>query len=301
MVPAVRVRPARRGSNLAPLHHEPHVGQYRHIVERVARYGDQVREQTRGDAPPVVRVDQLGRVDRRRPQHLQRFHAPLDERDHLLGAPPVRDRLRVRAHRDADAGLCGPGDDGAGVREHLGGLGAQFGRGPGHIHAVDQRGRRDEEGAAFCHQLDGLVVQQEAVLDAVDARLHRSPHRVGPVRVRGHLEAAPVGLVDDGTQLRVGVALRAGGARMGHDTPGSADLDEPRPVLDLVPHGPAHLVDPVGDALLHGERHDAGGQRAEHARVQMTAGRRDRVPRGDDPGPSIQPASTALARATSSR
>ncbi|XES00165.1 hypothetical protein HEP87_58565 [Streptomyces sp. S1D4-11] len=45
----------------------------------------------------------------------------------------------------------------------------EFGRGPGQVHSVDQGGRGDEEGAALGHQLDGLVVQQEAVLDAVDA------------------------------------------------------------------------------------------------------------------------------------
>jgi hypothetical protein len=107
---------------------------------------------------------------------------------------------------------------------------------------------------------------QEAVLDAVDAGLHRRPDGVGAVGVRRHLQSAPVGLVDDGAQFLVGVVLRAGGAGVGHDAPGRADLDELRAVLDLVPDGLAHLVDAVGDALLQGERHDSGGVRGEHRR-----------------------------------
>ena len=59
------------------------------------------------------------------------------------------------------------------------------------------------------HQLDRLVVDQEPVLDAVDAGLDRVLDRVGAVRVRGDPQPAPVRLVDDRAQLLIRIVLRA--------------------------------------------------------------------------------------------
>jgi len=66
-------------------------------------------------------------------------------------------------------------------------------------------------------------------------------------------------------------------------------MTQPRAVLDLVPHGPPHLVDPVGDPLFHRQRQHAGRERREHRGIEMAAGRRDRVPGRHDPG-AVDPA-----------
>ena len=62
-----------------------------------------------------------------------------------------------------------------------------------------------------------------------------------------------------------------------------------RAVLDLVADRLADLVDPVGDALLDRHPHDARGQAALRARVEVAAGGADGVAGGDDPG-TLDPA-----------
>ena len=76
---------------------------------------------------------------------------------------------------------------------------------------------------------------------------------------------------------------------MRHDAARCADLDHLRPVLDLVADRFAHLADPVGDALLDGQRHDVRRERLEHGGVEVAAGGRDRVTRGHDAG-AVDPA-----------
>src|SRR3546814_14220811 len=71
----------------------------------------------------------------------------------------------------------------------------------------------------------------------------------------------------------------------GEDATRRAALDELRSVLDLVADGAPDLVDAIGDALLHAQRPHVRRQAALGARVEVTAGRADGVPGGNDPGP----------------
>ena len=100
------------------------------------------------------------------------------------------------------------------------------------------------------HHRDRVVVDQEAVLDAVDTGRDRVLDRVGAVRVRGDAQPAPVRLVDDRAQLLIRIMLRARWSRQRHHPARAADLDQLGAVLDLVAHRLADLVDPVGDAFL---------------------------------------------------
>jgi hypothetical protein len=149
--------------------------------------------------------------------------------------------------------------------------------------------RRDKERAALDHQVERRVARERAVLDAVDARLDRGTDPVVAVCVGRNLEAGAMRLVGDRRQLLVGVLLRTRGAGMRHHTTRRADLDDLRAVLDLVSHRCAHLADPVGDALLDGQRHDVRREGLEHRRVEVTAGGCDGVAGGHDARP-IDPA-----------
>src|SRR3546814_10963128 len=71
----------------------------------------------------------------------------------------------------------------------------------------------------------------------------------------------------------------------GEDATRRAALDELRSGRDLVADGAPDLVDAIGDALLHAQRHHVRRQAALGARVEVTAGRADGVPGGHDPGP----------------
>ena len=84
-------------------------------------------------------------------------------------------------------------------------------------------------------------------------------------------------------------------------TPPETHLDELRAVPDLVAHRLADLVTPLAMPSHEGEVHDAGGERGEHVRIEMSAGGGDGVPGGHDARDPIQPASMALPSATSSR
>ena len=81
-----------------------------------------------------------------------------------------------------------------------------------------------------------------------------------------------------------GVLLSARGAGVRHHAARRAHLDDLGAVLDLVADRLAHLADAVRDALLDGERHDVRGERLEHRRVEVPAGRRDGVPGGHHAG-----------------
>ena len=123
------------------------------------------------------------------------------------------------------------------------------------------------------------------MLDTVEAGLDHGADAVVAVRVRGDLESGAVRFVGDRPQLLVGVLLRTGRPGVRHDAARRADLDHLRAVLDLVPNRLAHLAHTVGDAFLDGQRHDVGRERLEHGGVEVTAGGRDRVTRGNDAGP----------------
>ena len=107
--------------------------------------------------------------------------------------------------------------------------------------------------------------------------------RLGAVRVRGDPQPAPVRLVDDRAQLLVRIVLRASLSGQRHDAAGDAHLDQLGAVLDLVAHRLADLVDAVGDALLDRQLQHARHERGEHRRVEVPAGRGDRVAGRDDP------------------
>ena len=139
------------------------------------------------------------------------------------------------------------------------------------------------------HRCDRLVVDQEAVLDAVDAGRDRMLDRVGAVRVRGDAQPAPVCLVDDRAQLLVRIVLRARWSRQRHHPARAADLDQLGAVFDLVTHRLADLVDSVGDAFFDRQLQHVRCEGGEHGRIQMPAGRRDGVSGRHHPGP-VDPA-----------
>ena len=130
---------------------------------------------------------------------------------------------------------------------------------------------------------DRLVVHQEPVLDAVDAGFDGVLHRLGAVRVCGDPHPAPVRLVDDRPQFLVRIVLRTSLPVNDITPPETADLDQLGAVLDLVAHRLADLVDSVGDALLDRQLEYARHERGEHRRVQVPAGRGDRVAGRDHP------------------
>ena len=211
----------------------------------------------------------------------------------MAGASVPQAIFAPRVDRLADR-LLGP-------REHLGRLGLQLGGGVRGVHAVGQVGRRHEEGAPLDHQVQGLVGHERAVLDAVDAGLDGGADAVVAVGVGRDPQPGAVRLVDDRRQLLVGVLLRAGRPGVRHHPARRADLDELGAVLDLVADRLAHLVDAVGDPLLHGERHDVRGRAPGTSSGR--GGRRSGEmawPAGTTRGPSIQPKSIAFFRATSS-
>ena len=55
------------------------------VLERVARYGDDVGQEPLVETPPVVDADQFGGDDGRGVDRLLGGHAPVDEGDELLG------------------------------------------------------------------------------------------------------------------------------------------------------------------------------------------------------------------------
>ena len=109
------------------------------------------------------------------------------------------------------------------------------------------------------------------------------------VRVGGDLQAAAVRLVGDRREFLGRVLLGAGRTGRRDHAARPAALDDLGAVLDLVADGLADLVDPVGDALLDRQRHDVRGERRLRARVEVAAGRDDRVAGGHDPA-ALDPA-----------
>ena len=160
---------------------------------------------------PVGDIDQVGGDHGGGAQHRERWQAPLHQRDKLVGVLAVRNGGGVGADRDFDAGLVGGQDRGPRFREHLGRFGLQFRGSVRDVHALRQIPCRHQERAALDHQRDRLVIDQEPVLDAVDARLDRVDHRLGAVRVRGDPHPTPMRLVDDRPQFLIRIVLRPGG------------------------------------------------------------------------------------------
>ena len=104
--------------------------------------------------------------------------------------------------------------------------------------------------------------------------------------MRGDAEALPVRLLDD--RLDLGRRhLRGLDGLAGHgERAGRHDLDQVGALLDLLAHGLAHLVGPVGLAVHRreeaaagrGRRHDLAAQQQARAGAQLRA---DRAPQGE--------------------
>ena len=131
-------------------------------------------------------------------------------------------------------------------------------------------------------------------MQSTPARMHARMPGVA-VRVRRDLEPGAVRFVDDRVELFVGVLLRAREPAVRHHAARRGDLDEAGAVLDLVAHRLAHLGHAVRDALLDAQRHDVGPEPLEHRRVEVAAGRRDRVAGGHE-ARAVDPAVVDRAR-----
>ena len=135
------------------------------------------------------------------------------------------------------------------------------------------------------HRRDRVVVDEEAVLDAVDAGGDGVADRVGTVGVGRDAQSATVCLVDDRPQFLVRIVLRAGWSGHRHHPARAAHLDQFGAVLDLVAHRFADFVDPVRDAFLDGQVQHVGCEGREHRRVQVPSGGSDGVTGGHHPRP----------------
>ena len=167
---------------------------------RVAGDRDQVGVQARLDAAdPVLPAHQLGGVQRRGPDRLERRLPVPHVVGELAGVQAVRVDAAVGAVGDADAGgdalLEAPR---AGVRVVSSFLRRTSAFQPcspadlGDVVAAVDVG--DQPGAALGHQRDALVVHQRAVLDRVDAAADGALDALGAVRVRrdvGAVQARP--------------------------------------------------------------------------------------------------------------
>ncbi len=272
--------------HLAALHDEPDVLGDADVGQRVARHGDDVGQQAGLETPPVVHVDQLGGHGGGGPDGLEGGHAPVDQgqpapwRSSRGGWPGRRSRRR-----------CGrPGRWPGGWSPWPGGIprppwpGARERRGtrpcrrpgrwsaPGSGPSPTSRSRVSSDMSEPC--------SMQSIPASRAARIPSSPWAWAAT-----LEPGPVGLVDDGRQLLVGVLLGAGRPGMGHHPARRAHLDQPGAVLDLVADGLSDLAHPVGDALLDGEGHDVGRQGLEHGRIEVAPGGGDGVPGRHHPGP----------------
>jgi len=97
------------------------------------------------------------------------------------------------------------------------------------------------------HRRDRLVVDEEAVLDAVDAGVDRVPDRFGAVCVRGDAQPSAIASSTIAVVPHPNNVVRQE-VRSATLPRRAANLDQLGAVFDLVAHCLADLVDPVGDA-----------------------------------------------------
>ena len=159
----------------------------------------------------------------------------------------------IGAKRHAHALLNGSGKGALHFGAYVKGLGGDDGRevagvcarGVSHRFAGDER--RHVPGAAFGHELDGLVVHQRAVVDARHAGPHGPLDALGPVGMAGHTQAQIARRFHNGPNflfrvLRPGAVL----AQVEHPA-GAGYFDEVGPTLKLFAHGLPTLVRAVGE------------------------------------------------------
>src|SRR5689334_21250472 len=91
--------------DLAPFHHEVHVPGDADVGQRITWHRDDVCDLTLGQPASVTDIDQVGGDDRGRAQHRGGRHAPVDQRDELVGVAAVWDRGCVGAYGDLYPGF----------------------------------------------------------------------------------------------------------------------------------------------------------------------------------------------------
>ena len=110
---------------------------------------------------------------------------------------------------------------------------------------------RYQPGPALEHHLDGLVVEEDAVLDAADAGPHGGLDARRPLRVRHDGDASGRRLLDEDRQLRVPKMAMTRVIAGRQDTARGADLDLIGAADDLA-HSTSHLIGAADDARRHG-------------------------------------------------
>ena len=96
---------------LAPRHDELDLLEHRHVGQRIAGDRDDVGALARLDRPDFARqAEEVGGVDRRRLQRLDRRHAKFDHQLEFVGVAAVLGDARVGAEGDLDARRIGLGE-----------------------------------------------------------------------------------------------------------------------------------------------------------------------------------------------
>ena len=99
------------------------------------------------------------------------------------------------------------------------------------------------------HHLHGLVIEERAVLNRVDAGANRDLRPFGAVCVRGGAPAEPMRLVDQRVHLRLRELRRPHIVGQRQDAAGRAHLDDVGAVLHLKADRVAELIRAAGDAV----------------------------------------------------
>lgn len=273
---------------LAALQDEPaarSIEENARVLERIPVEHEQVGGHPRGDRPHLrLQPARPGRRGGCRDDPLHRRETGLHEPHELASVLAVR--AGVGAHRHRNAFRAGGGDG------PLGGF-AQEARPLAHPlgeevpvgDEVEDAQRRDEHDSPLGHRGEDVrpLERHLAVLERIHAGLDGQPDSREPFRMRGNAEAHPVRLVDDGRQLlgrelrRVHVLVRNGERSRRHH------LHEVDTLPDLLAHGAAHPVGPVGLAVHAGK--GAGARR----------GRRHDLPAQDEARAAADPEPDRLA------
>src|SRR3989442_3236201 len=227
------------------------------VLQRVAGHHEQVGVLARLDAADLVlHPEQLGVDAGRREQDLhRRHHLGLQLQLHGALAHHVAEQVRPRADLAPRA---------VGVGEALHALLA------GEVDLLDLviadavalalaidglvgHHRRHDEGAGLLDGLGRAFADQVAVLDRAYAGLDGATHGRVTVRVREHVLADGLGLLDGGAHLGDRVLRRVELVRRGHGAARGHDLDLVHVATKLLARGLADLVDAVGDGADHAD------------------------------------------------
>ena len=138
-------------------------------------------------------------------------------------------------------------------------------------------------GAVFYHQLDALVVHEEAVLDGIDAADDGVLDPLGALSVRCGLDVGVLGLLDEGADLLHAVLALGGSVLLGHDAAGGHDLEEVGALAELLTSRFPDLVDAVGDPPEQKALGPFGRHKVDVAVTPAVC--ETASPRRDDPGP----------------